>query len=587
MIYWELSKDELLNRKYELLLELQGCLEDLEEIDNVYSHKTESLDIIKNSQEIIAWIEKYEEICERASSVYQVIYLLYSTHMKDSDCEKLYNLCKKKIEKVRLYNEKIKRFFTLQLDEKIKEAMKRTSYKKYKYYIEKIYLEKQHTVSKDMENILSQVKVYAMKAAGELYSQITNRYKYSININGKTKKLSFPEIVPLFKDTNRNIRKSAKQGFIDRYKQDDWLITNIYNNMVQCNNIQRQIKRFKSPISIKNSENNIEDYIVKMAIEIITDYNGLVQNYYDWKSKILGYKMEHWDTTASLKKLQERYSIKEAEEILLETFYQFDNEFGNIAKAFFVEKRIDSSITDDKRKGAFCFSALPDYKPYISVNFNGKVEDVITLAHELGHGIHKTFCSRENYLNYSPSLVISETAAGFCELLVIDRLNNYLYEEDKNKLLITKLENFILPIFTMNLITRFEINAHKEIVKNGFLSFEELCELYIKEWNRVYGDSVHLSKEVYYYWMIYPHIFKDPFYMYSYSLANMLSVAVYYLNMQRGKNFVKKYKELLSSGCNNSTPNLLSIIGIEMADKKFWDDIFTTLKNEFFKKIIK
>jgi len=274
-------------------------------------------------------------------------------------------------------------------------------------------------------------------------------------------------------------------------------------------------------------ENRVSDESVKKLIEVTVDNVEIVHKYYKWKSEIMNETLTPADIYAPLSKNSRKYTFEEAKEIVLNAYFEFDEKVGEIVKDFFEEKRIHSEISKGKMGGAFCSYYTPTIKPFVLVNFMGHMNDVMTLAHELGHGLHGTLSSKQTYLNYHTPLTMAELASVFGEFLVFEKLKNQLKGEEKRFFIASKLEEIFATMFRQNMFVRFEIEAHNLISKQGMATWDELSDIYEKELNLMFGDSVKITPEYKFEWATIPHIFHTPFYVYAYNYANCLVISLY------------------------------------------------------------
>ena len=203
----------------------------------------------------------------------------------------------------------------------------------------------------------------------------------------------------------------------------------------------------------------------------------------------------------------------------------------------------------------------------------------MTLAHELGHGLHGTLSQKQTFINYHTPLTMAELASVFGEFLVFDKLKNNLSGKQKKYFIASKLEDTFATMFRQNMFVRFELQAHDLINKNGTANFEELSTLYENELKIMFGNSVEITPEYRFEWSSIPHIFHTPFYVYAYNYANCLVIGLYQKYLEEGKSFVPKYLELLESGGKDKPERLLEKIGININDEKFWQGAFEFLRN--------
>jgi len=263
---------------------------------------------------------------------------------------------------------------------------------------------------------------------------------------------------------------------------------------------------------------------------------------------------------------------------VLDAYSRFDKEFGSIVGTFFKERRIDSEIKPGKRAGAFCSYYFPDGKPFILLNFDGNIREIMTLAHELGHGIHGTLSSKQTFLNYSTPLTMAEIASVFGEMIVFDKLMGELDPKNQMLFLARTIEDMFATTFRQNMFARFEVASHQRIMAEGFVPWEDLCGLYKVELEKMFLSSLTIPEEYHAEWSSIPHIYGVPYYVYAYNFANLLVLSLYGKYLEEGKRFIPKYKTLLSSGGNDRPEKLLSPLGIDLTSDTFWQKGFDIIK---------
>jgi len=280
---------------------------------------------------------------------------------------------------------------------------------------------------------------------------------------------------------------------------------------------------------------------------VTTESYSLVQRYYSLKAKMLNLpELTLSDIYAPLPDADRFYPFEEAKTLVLDAFQAFDEEFHTLTKTMFTEQRIDAPVEQGKRGGAFCSSSTPDLKPYVLLNYTGKVRDVSTMAHELGHAIHAMFSRQQNLTNYHSILPLAETASIFSEMVLTDYLlKNETDTAVKKALLTGKLEDIFATSHRQNMFSSFEIAAHAAINQN-LQSADDLCELYSGELKKMFGNSVQMTAEYAWEWSSIPHIFNVPFYVYAYNFGNLLVLALYQQYLEEGASFKPRYKNFLS-----------------------------------------
>ncbi len=563
--------------------DLEEGLNKAEQLRQKYHNKLS--DPTLSSSQLKNFFVECEELFNKVWLTIQYASLNYAADTSNELYQKLAAICDDYESKIEMELSFWKPAILKQSDSKLKEFMESEELKDYKHVIENLLKSKKHVLSADAEKVLAAMYNSSRGGFQDLYQRLTSSYIFEIEIDGMIKTLTEPQMRSLRMHPDKDVRRRAMKILFDRYEKDQLVIEKTYNSIVKNYDTEASLRNFQEPISMRNLENEVDDKIVSTVIEVTTENTPLVHQYYNWKTKKMGIPLTLADIYAPLEKEQKEYSFEEAKNLVLEAYYHFDEEFGEIVDSFFTEKRIDSDIRKGKRGGAFTSYALPNKKPFILMNFTGNMNDVMTLAHELGHGIHGVLASKQNVWNYHPPLVMAEVASVFGEMLVMDAVLPTLSEEERIAFIASKIEDTFATMFRQNMFARFEITSHKMISDNGSATWKELSDLYNQELKIMFGDSVIIPDEYHFEWSSIPHMFHTPFYVYAYNFANLLVLALYEQYKQEGASFVPKYKELLSSGANDSPDKLLRRVGIDINQKQFWERGFEFIEREFLNKL--
>jgi len=369
----------------------------------------------------------------------------------------------------------------------------------------------------------------------------------------------------------QDVRCEAMTCFFSRYEEQKLAVTHAFNHIVKDCAIEREIRGYKSPISVRNVQNDLDDKVVQVLHEVTQESSHLVNRYYKLKARLLG--LERFtlaDIYAPLPQSSTSFTWEQATDLVLRGFQNFDPTFHEMAKKMFDENRVDAPVTASKRGGAFCSSSTPDVAPYVLLNFLGKQRDVSTMAHELGHAIHDMYCSKQNLFNYHPILPLAETASVFSEMIVTDLLlKEQTDKTSKIALLTEKLEDIFATSHRQNMFSFFEQTIHAQIEK-GLMSTTELCETYQSSLESMFGDAVTYTPEYQWEWSTIPHLVESPFYVYAYNFGNLLVMALYQSYLEEGAAFIPKFKELLSLGSSKSPVAITQVVGVDITDPNFW-----------------
>jgi oligoendopeptidase F len=340
------------------------------------------------------------------------------------------------------------------------------------------------------------------------------------------------------------------------------------------------LRGFPSPIAVRNLDNDVPDRAVQVLLEVARENVGIFQRYFRMKAGWLGLpKLRRYDLYAPLASSDRKVDYSDAVRSVLETFDDFHPRLSEYAQRVFAERHLDGEIRKGKRGGAFCYTVLPRYTPWVLVNFAGRVRDVATLAHELGHAIHSMLAGGCSSLTQHASLPLAETASVFAEMLMTDRL---LREEPdplaRRELLAAAVDDVYATVLRQAYFVLFEIEAH-EAIRAG-RSTDELAEIYMGKLREQFGDSVDLAPEFRYEWLSIPHIYQTPFYCYAYSFGQLLVLALYRRFQEEGEAFKPGYLRLLSYGGSARPEQILAEVGIDMTDRSFWQGGFDLVREQ-------
>jgi len=304
----------------------------------------------------------------------------------------------------------------------------------------------------------------------------------------------------------------------------------------------------------------------------VTGRYDLVARYYLLKRRLLGLEeLYDYDRYAPLPAAEHRYGWEQAREMVLEAYGEFHPEMSEIARRFFGERWIDAAVRPGKRGGAYSHGAVPSVHPYVFMNFNGNARDVMTLAHELGHGVHQFLARRQGMLLADTPLTTAETASVFGEMLVFQRL--MAREQDPRarlSLLVSKIEDTFATVFRQVAMNRFEEAAHTARRSDGELPAERFGELWMETQEAMFADSVTLTESYRLWWSYIPHFIHSPGYVYAYAFGELLVLALYARYQEAPEGFADRYLELLGAGGSRWPEELVKPLGVDLKDPEFW-----------------
>jgi oligoendopeptidase F len=454
-----------------------------------------------------------------------------------------------------------------------KKLSRKSSLKKYRHWLEQKRVWKPYYLSEPEEKILDTKSMTGRSAFGRLFEETTSTLKCPFTHAGQTSDLSVQEILAKLYDPDRNVRQAAAEGLSAGLKSQSRLLTFIFNTIVLEHRTDCELRKYPDVMASRNLANEIDAQVVEALVSATEKHYPLVQRYYRLKGKLLGIdQLFDYDRYAPLPSEMPTCDWPTAREIVQESYDAFSSDAGAIIKTFFERNWIDAELRPGKRGGAFSSSAVPGVHPYILMNYTERLRDVMTLAHELGHGVHQYLSRGQGYLQCDTPLTTAEMASVFGEMLAFRRLQER-YPEPKQRLamLCGKIEDAFATVFRQVVLTRFEQSLHAAREKEGELSPDAIDQLWMTANQAMFGDVVTFTPGYASWWSYIGHFIRSPFYCYAYSFGELLVLALYQKYKQDGDKFVPKYLELLSSGGSDAPHILLAKLDVDVTDPNFWE----------------
>ena len=445
----------------------------------------------------------------------------------------------------------------------------------YYYHLESIRLFKDHTLKEKEEQILNLKDITGVEAITRLYDIITNKFKF----DWKGKKITQSDLTVFVRSSNPEIREAAYRTLLEPYAREEMALGEVYKTVVlDWYNENLKLRKFKTPISVRNLANDVPDEAVNALLNVVRKNTGIFQEYFRIKADLLGMKkLSRFHLYAPVSDFDKSYSFEESKKIVLETYRNFSEKAYSYAKEIFDLDNVHSEIALGKQSGAFCYTVVKDIAPFILLNFAGKLNDVSTMMHEFGHGIHGRAARGQTQFTFHSALPMAETASIFGETLLENRLLKESSDKDKINLLINTLDGFYASIMRQVFFVIFEKEAHEMIVNNA--TIEELNSAYLKNLKEQFGSAMNIPDDFKHEWKYIPHIYHTPFYCYAYAFGNLLGLSLYKMYEREGGEFAEKYMKLLSYGGGNSPGKILKeIMNVDITSEKFWQGGFDIIK---------
>ena len=394
-----------------------------------------------------------------------------------------------------------------------------------------------------------------------------------ISAQAQSEMLSLQQISAKLYDADRGVRQAAATGLTKGLQGNARLLTFIFNNLLLDHKSDTELRKFTDPMGQRHLANEIQSEVVAALMAATERHYETVQRYYRLKGKLLGLDpLYDYDRYAPLFGDLPACPWPKARQTVEESYEAFSPRAGAIIREFFDKHWIDAELRRGKRGGAFSSSAVPSVHPYILMNFSDNLRDVMTLAHELGHGLHQYLSRGVGYLQCDTPLTTAEMASIFGEMLTFQRLLA-MYPEPRNRLamLCSKIEDGFASVFRQVVLTRFEQSLHNARRERGELAVEQINELWLAANQPMHGNAVQLTAGYSWWWLYIGHFIHVPFYCYAYAFGELLVLALVQRYKQEGPKFVPEYLELLAAGGSAAPHVLLSRLGVDVTDPGFWE----------------
>jgi oligoendopeptidase F len=434
-----------------------------------------------------------------------------------------------------------------------------------------------YLLSEAEEKIMTEKTVSGASAWDRLFDELTGAIR--VVIDGED--TSFEEAMAKLYSGDRDVRRSAAEGITESLAPGLRTRAFIFNSILVDKSIDDRLRGYPTWISARNLRNDTTDEAVQALIDATTSRYDVVQRYYTLKAKLLGLdRLSHYDRMAPLGDDPSKVPWDEARELVTSAYADFAQEAGDAMERFFAENWIDAAVRDNKRTGAFCATTVPGVHPYILMSYTGDRRSILTLAHELGHGLHGYLSQPLGLFNASTPLTTAETASVFGEALTFKRL--LALEEDPRRrldLLAGRMEDSIATVFRQVAMNRFEDAVHTARREEGELSMENLEELWLMVQTDLFGDSVDTAGYGTW-WSYIPHFIGTPGYVYAYAYGFLFALSIFRKYELEGDSLVEPYFDLLRAGGSKPPEELAAMVGLDLTDPEIWATGIDALSNE-------
>jgi len=519
--------------------------------------------------ELGAAVEAYERFQERIGRIVSYASLVHAGNLSDPEIGRFYQTMQERTNAVST----VLLFFTIELnrleDSDLEAKLTDPALAHYRPWLRDTRAFRPHQLSDEVEKLLHEKHVAGRAAWVRLFDQTIADLRFPF----RGKQLTEPEALDLLSDKDPEIRREAAQTIGEVLGNNTRTFALITNTLAKDKEIEDRWRRFPRPISSRNLANFVEDEVVDALIAAVREsYPRLSHRYYRLKAHWFGVEeLPFWDRNAPLPEEEERtISWSEAEQTVLSAYGAFSPEMAAVGGRFFAGRWIDAPLRPGKASGAFAHPTVPSAHPYLLLNYQGKTRDVMTLAHELGHGVHQLLANRQGYLMADTPLTLAETASVFGEMLTFRALLARETDLRRRKIMLAgKVEDMLNTVVRQIAFATFEQKVHEER-RDAELTPDRLAEIWLDVQRESLGPALRLDGLYRHYWTYIPHFIHTPFYVYAYAFGDCLVNSLYAVYEDAHQGFAERYLEMLRSGGTLRHRELLAPFGLDAADPAFW-----------------
>ncbi len=546
--------------------DLAAAEDDARAFQKAYSGRLEGL----SGAELGAAVQEYEAILERAFKVISYAQLLHAADTANPDIARFHQSCQERVNDITGAT----LFFALELnrigDEDMAEKLADVTLGRYRSWIEAERQMRPYQLSDDLEKLLHDKSVTGRSAWARLFDETMAELRFEFD----GEKLTLGEVLNRLTDSDPNEREKAGRSLSAGLNSRIRLFSLVTNTIAKDKEIEDSKRDFPRPVSSRNLANRVEDEVVDALADAVTsNYGRLSHRYYALKARWFGAdKLNWWDRNAPFPKTEERnFTWAQARETVLDAYAGFAPRMAETASAFFDRDWIDAEPRPGKNSGAFAHPVVPSAHPYVLMNFYGKPRDVMTLAHELGHGVHQVLAAPQGTLLSNTPLTLAETASVFGEMLTFRAILDAETDAAKRRVLLAgKVEDMLNTVVRQIAFHCFETRVH-DGRKSGELTASQLGDIWMETQAESLGDAIALDEDYSTLWAYIPHFVHTPFYVYAYAFGDSLVNALYGLYQDGHPKFQEKYFEMLAAGGTLRHKELLAPFGLDASDPSFWN----------------
>jgi len=514
-------------------------------------------------------VAAYEAIDELLSGIMSYAQLVHAGNVADPEVGRFYQTTQEKVTAIAAHLV----FFTLEInkigDRALAQKLKARALAAYAPWIRDIRAFRAHELDEEKERLLHEKRVAGRAAWNRLFDETMARLRFPVG----RRKLTTEEVLHRLSDPKPDVRKAAAKALGKGLGDNLPLFGLITNTLAKDKEIEDRWRRYDKPQSSRNLANHVEDEVVDALSRAVQDaYPRLAHRYYRMKAGWFGKRaLDYWDRNAPLPDAGERLiPWDRARTVVLDAYRGFSPTLADVGKRFFDNRWIDAPSRPGKASGAFAHPTVPSAHPYLLLNYMGRPRDVMTLAHELGHGVHQVLAAGQGHLKCDTPLTLAETASVFGEMLTFRSLLAAETEPARRKaMLASKVEDMLNTVVRQIAFYEFELRVHNER-RAGELSVDRICEIWLDVQRESLGPAIRFHDEYRTYWCYIPHFVHSPFYVYAYAFGDCLVNSLYARYRDAADGFAERYLDMLRAGGTLRHRELLAPFGLDASDPAFW-----------------
>jgi oligoendopeptidase F len=517
-------------------------------------------------------MDSLDDLNGTLNRLFSYTYLLFSSDTQEDINKDLYARIQREVPEIR--NETV--FFELEIqrmpEDKFQELLKSPVMLDYVDHLNRIRRVSSHALDEFAEKIITLKDAVGEKAWIQLFFETTADFRIRLGVEGQPEELTLSAAYALRESPDRELRKLAFDATLEAHAIAQRPLTFVFNALFENYRHMMTLRKYDHPFAPLLVEENLAPEVIETLMDTVENGYHLVHRYYRAKAAVLGLPdFASHDIRAQYPMGASFVPWEEGRAIVLDAVTNFSQRLGDVARGFFDEGYVDAFSRPGKRAGAYCLSSGPTFHPYIFLNYNYTLKDVIVMAHEMGHGVHNVIGGRYQTLtNADRVTMFMETPSIFTETLTFNRLLALeVNPETRQTLLGSQIEASILKIFKSVAVTRFQLRAY-ERRREGVLPALEFCRIWSEVQQEMYGDAVQLGPWDQWEWLSFHHTLNLPFYDYAYTFGQLLVYALMRRYQEEGEAFEPKYYDLISSGTSITIAPLLAKVGVDLNDPTFW-----------------